>query len=327
MPALAFRKWLNFEEAARYLTKHTGQNFTSEDIDQAAQGNAISAYFFTSDDLYLYLDDRAEETYNKTGYTTLAESHSFLNNYDDPEAQIAEIAPNTPIPIDSYSIFKDLVLNRIHISCPAGINVYDSDRKLLGGAYKTADNGCPVSITDTEFEILVKMSELNNLVKTCPTEWSEIKKPVNYMITVTHSTQLDGDFDLIENSIGTPFVDSCITDRLFSRYLKNKSKGTPKEEPANALKTISYLTLLAAELSQELDALKKKNNYKRSDYTALHFGENNRPNMSKIAKRLSELAIKRGHAAPDKSGNITAEHGYKHSGFQECISAAMKQEL
>lgn len=304
MSSYEFKEWLNYSEAAAYLSDKTGRKFDADAINRAATNNIVRAHYWPTDDADLgvfsivFDEERMKklppffERYIESPVPVLLEQAEYLVHFEGP------------VPITHYQIFAK--------NCKAGhkqpigitiqINPLDSGTIIAGGCYRVDDNGKAVSLKEGLYDFFIHLSDLEQLAATLP------DKPQLPPCLCNLNLLKAPDQDVSE---GTPFIHSPVPWMAYpdsrgpeaSNVRPDRSAAPKRPEPL--LRTIGFAAHLIAELGDKLDQLENAGNRKRG----LSCG--GRPNCSTIAKELARVA---------------ADHNYdlKDDGFSKTLSAALK---
>lgn len=304
MSSYEFKEWLNYSEAAAYLSDKTGRKFDEDAIDRAATNNIVRAHYWPTDDADLgvfsivYDEERMKKLppffarYVESPVPVFLEKAEYIIHFEGP------------VPITHYKIFA--------INCRAGhqqpigitvqINPLDSGVITVGGCYRVGEDGKAISLKEGHYDFFIHITDLEQLAATLPNQPQ--LPPCICNLNLLKSPDEDSSEDIPFINSPAPWMAYPVTNRREASNVLPTTTAAPKR-PEPLLRTIGFAAHLIAELGDKLDQFEKVGNRKRG----LSCG--GKPNCSTISKELARIA---------------AEHNYelKNDGFSKTLSAALR---
>lgn len=314
MMKFAFRDWLTFEDAAKYMKAVTGQECPTSTIEDAVYKGALTAYFYTPEPIGLYSED---PSYYHETHSQFAENPDFLKDYTSNESFIAYKETAMLIPITHYWHFKKILKNADKLTQPIrGLSAYAESGGLLGGFFDMDENCCPLSLLKVPHLILVARSHLDQLAKVPVVEWLHYRSPPAHIEAAESVNPFTGEPDIIIWSpAGTPHIDETIEQEL--------TQSNPAAKPADpdtekgligTQRALALAVHLLVEVAEQLDNTAEYQSKPISQLYSLA-KKNGNPTITQIAAHLAETA---------KRKNLTGR-GFSGSHLGEIITQALKE--
>ncbi len=290
-----FKQWLSFDEAASWLTDHTETAFTRAMLDTALAARIIN--------IHAWALDRPETHVVgdfKKAVTDKIPNHFFVEAEDrpgiDPSLLTDECVFEGPIPIQYYPAFKSAMER--NTPNPLGITVMDEQGAQWVCYPLRGDN--IASFSDERIVYLFHLNDLKMFADQLPVPPQVIPNPIKYLRCTLQGTEQS----YVEAS-------SCIAGNAPLSWdlpgPDSKSVQAEQVDDEPALRALGFATHLLAALSAELDA-KEKLPGRRLD-----FQRGDKPNVSRIADALSDIAKSMRHDG----------HGVQGAGFKKTLAHAL----
>jgi len=307
MSSYEFKEWLNFSEAAQYLSDKTGKKYDINAIHRAAARELIRAHYWPTDDAELGVFSIVydEEKSKSLPSFIVRNVESAIPIRLDKLELLFQF--QGPIPITHYEVFADN--SRARHRKPVGITVQllsENDEIFeIGGCYRVDADGKAVGLNDGDYDFFVHVTELEELVTAIPN--APELPPLPCKLEVIKFSEDENFEDLTYIHSSAPYIRYPETEDIEPGKSNNNISKTPKR-PEPLLKTIGFAAYLIAELGDKLDQFQTTATHKKG----LSCG--GKPNCSSISKELSRIA---------------ATHNYdlKSDGFYKNLSAALKHLL
>lgn len=287
------KEWLTPEEAACWLSDQTGQTYTEASIQRALKTFLLPAHFWPTDNaeigLFSLTLKPGKTDWRTSGFTPLPESPLQL---DMDQCSLAYVVDG-PVPLPHYELFAENFARE----CPRAIGIYTpTGDGELNGCYRIDDQGRPTCITEGSSQVVIHVADLQALKEGLPLP-----------------PQRPGHSLFIETSrlIGTDTT--IVRTRSSAKWLSYPEVAAPTNTVEKGalplLRALGFAAHLIGEIGSQVDSNEaipgRRKGYMRGG----------KPNISAIARRLSEVA----------SGLRHTGHGNTGEGFQKLLSAALRE--
>jgi len=290
-----FKQWLSFDEAASWLSDHTDTAFTIAMLETALTARIITIHAWALDRPEVYVVGNFNEAITKK-----IPSHFFVEAENrpciDPSLLIGECAFEGPIPLQYYPVFKSAMERKT--PNPLGITVVDEQGKQWV-CYPVKDENI-ASFSDERIAYLFHLNDLKSFADQLPVPPAISPARIKYLKCTLQGT----DQSYVEASSQIA-GNAPVSWDLPGPHSENVQAEQLDDEPA--LRALGFATHLLAALSAELDA-KEKLPGRRLD-----FQRGDKPNVSRIADALSDIAKSMRHDG----------HGVQGAGFKKILAQAL----
>lgn len=304
MSSYEFKEWLNYSEAAAYLSDRTGRKYDADAIDRAANHDLLRVHYWPTDNAQLgvfqvvFDEKRIKKLPSFFERSVESAMPVHLDRFD------LLLPFEGPVPIMHYQVFamNCRAPHRSPIGITVQVNPLDEGLFVAGGCYRVGDQGEAISLKDGTYDYFIHVTELEELAKAIPDVPRQPPLICNFNLIKSRDENDSEDYAFIHSS--TPYMRYPEVAREGAgKSIPSVMKAPKRPEPM--LRTIGLAAHLIAELGDQLDAYETIATRKKG----LSCGE--KPNCSTIARELARIA---------------AEHNFdlKSDGFSKTLSAALK---
>lgn len=296
MSTYHFKQWLSFEEAAAWLTDTTKEPFTTEMLENALLSKLIIVHVWAVDRPEVHLVGNFDRAVIRKGGMLLR-----IDSESRPPIDVSVLTDECifagPIPIQDFLTFK-LAMER-DTSNPLGITVLDAQAKnWVCYPLKNDDIG---SFSDERIVYLFHLSDLKGFADQLPHPQPIPTGLIKYLgLKHRGSDEME-----VEASSYVAGNSPLSWDLPNSEAYDGRDQHATNEP---ALRALGFAAHLIAELGAKLDALETLPSQH------LDFRRGDRPNASRIADALADIAKTKRHEG----------HGVRGAGFRKLIAQALK---
>jgi hypothetical protein len=292
MAIYAFKEWLSFEEAAAWLSDATGSSYSENAVFRLALKGRVSVHYWPTDDAEVALYRVAHDVLSVRPVI-----EAFLQLDLDSCEFISRV--NGPIPIRNFEIFYSSSQNK-KASGMVGLSAYLHGEPEEYGCYRLAEDGRPQSIVNGSFEVLLHLSDLQQIHDDLPMPGPREVHRL-YIGYITNGGLIDP-IPLAYSSVKwRDYPDSDLP------LLRPASESESKSEPL--LRALGLAAHLIADLGKQLDA------YEQIESSKRRFVKGGSPNVSRISQALADVA-----------GELRLEgHNFKGAGFSKLLTKALRE--
>jgi len=291
MAIYAFKEWLNFEEAAAWLSDVTGDIYDESSLFRLALKRRLQVHYWPTDDAQMVL--------YKIG-NGLPSANPVIEAFVRLDLDSCEpvCMVDGPIPIRNFEIFFSSTQNTIARGV-VGLSAYPQESGEYA-CYRLGQDDRLLSVTEGQFEVLIHRSDLEQTRVELP--MPQVQQPHELMMGYLTN---GGGIDPI------PLARSSVkwSDYPDSDLPLPRSTNEPEGKTEPLLRALGLAAHLIADLGKRLDAHEQIESSKR------RFVKGGSPNVSRISQALADTA-----------GELRLEgHNFKGAGFSKLLTKALRE--
>lgn len=292
MGIYAFKEWLNFEEAAAWLSDATGSSYTENSVFRLALKGRVPVHYWPIDDALIALYRVAQDL---PYVNPVIEAFVRLDLSGCEPISLVD----GPIPIRNFGIFYSSAQNK-KASGMVGLSAYPQEESGEYGCYRLGEDDFPRSIIDGGFEILIHLSDLQQIHADLP--MPRARPPHELSIGYLTTNGVIDPIPLARSSVKwSDYPDSDLP--------LPQSANEPEAKTDPLLRALGLAAYLIADLGKQLDAHEQIESSKR------RFVKGSSPNVSRISQALADTA-----------GELRLEgHNFKGAGFSKLLTKALRE--